>query len=200
MNPMNKQKLTSAFIALMMTACAFAVSLPSVPRKSPELTISEPAGKTMLLSSFKGKVVVLEFFFLQSPRCMHLAKTLNNLGAEMGKQGFQPVGVVFDPPKVRTSADKLLPIFAGNYKLSFPIGYAQKDDVDNYLGRTGSDLLAIPQVVVIDRKGVIRAATGDRVDPNLEDEGSLRTLIEGLLKEGSSAGPAKNSPAGPAKK
>jgi peroxiredoxin len=180
---MNRQKLTSTFVALMMTACAFAVSLPPVTRKSPEFTISEPSRKTMLLSSFKGKVVVLEFFFLQSARCMHLAKTLDKLGGEMGNQGFQPLGVVFDPPKVRTSADKLIPIFAGNYKLSFPIGYAQKEDVDTYLGRTGDDLLAIPQVVVIDRAGRIRAATGTHIDPKLEDENSLRTLIDGLLKE-----------------
>jgi peroxiredoxin len=183
MNPMNRQKLISTFVALMMTACAFAVSLPPVTRKSPEFTISEPSGKTMLLSSFKGKVVVLEFFFLQSARCMHLAKTLDKLGGEMRSQGFQPVGVVFDPPKVRTSADKLLPVFAGNYKLSFPIGYAQKEDVDTYLGRTGTDLLAIPQVVVIDRTGKIRAATGDHVNPDLENEDSLRTLIDSLLKE-----------------
>jgi hypothetical protein len=43
--------------------------------------------------------------------------------------------------------------------------------------------LAIPQLVVIDRAGMIRATTGDRTNPNLEDENSLRTLIDGLLKE-----------------
>jgi peroxiredoxin len=178
-----KQKLTSTFVAFMMTACAFAGSLPSATHKSPEFTIAQPSGKTLLLSSFKGKVVVLEFFFLQSPRCMHLAKTLDKLGGEMGSHGFQPLGVVFDPPKVRTTSDKLIPIFAGNYKLSFPIGYAQKDQVDTYLGRSGSELLAIPQVIVIDRAGNIRATTGSNNNATLEDESSLRTLIEGLLKE-----------------
>jgi hypothetical protein len=37
--------------------------------------------------------------------------------------------------------------------------------------------------VVIDRAGNIRAATGSRIDPKLEDENSLRALIDGLLME-----------------
>ncbi|HEY6305959.1 MAG TPA: hypothetical protein VI488_05800, partial [Candidatus Angelobacter sp.] len=60
--------------------------------------------------------------------------------------------------------------------------------VDAYLGRTGNEILAIPQLVVIDRAGVIRAITGPKTDPKLEDENSLRALIDGLLKEGQPAG------------
>ena len=183
---MNKHKLTSICVTLMMTACVFAASLPSVPRKSPEFIISQPSGKTLLLSSFKGKVVVLEFFFLQSPHCMRVAQTLNELGSEMGSQGVQPLGVVFDPPKVHTPASNLIPLVAS--KLTFPIGYARKEEVDMYLGRTGADILAIPQVLVIDRAGVIRAATGNQSNLTLENEDSLRTFLNVLLKEDASAG------------
>jgi hypothetical protein len=46
------------------------------------------------------------------------------------------------------------------------------------------DILNIPQVVVIDRAGIIRATSGGRGgDPTFEDENSLRNLILGLLKE-----------------
>jgi hypothetical protein len=56
--------------------------------------------------------------------------------------------------------------------------------VDGYLGRTGNEILSIPQVVVIDRFGMIRATSGGRRgDPKLEDESYLRDLIDGLLKE-----------------
>ena len=71
------------------------------------------------------------------------------------------------------------------------MGFASKADVDTYLSRTGNDLLAIPQMVVIDRGGMIRAATGDHTDQKLEDEDALRGLIEGLLKEGALTRPAK---------
>lgn len=196
---MSRQKLISICIALTMTACVFAASIPSLPRQSPEFVISEPSGKSVLLSSFKGKVIVLEFFFLQSPHCMRVAQTLNELGSEMGNQGFQPVGVVFDPPRVRTPASDLIPFFATNSKLTFPIGYASKEQVDAYLGRTGSNLLAIPQVLVIDRAGVIRAATGDQPNPALENKDSLRTFLNGLLKESPPSG-ASAKPPSPASK
>jgi peroxiredoxin len=154
-----------------------------VPRKSPEFTISVPAGKTTLLSSYKGKVVVVEFFFIASEHCMHVAQILNKLDRDLGPRGFQPIGIVFDPPKVPTSGEKVIPSLVDYFKLTYPVGFASKAEVDSYLGRTGNELLAIPQMVVIDRAGMIRAVTGDRTNPKLEDENSLRALIEGLLKE-----------------
>jgi hypothetical protein len=76
-------------------------------------------------------------------------------------------------------------------KLAYPVGYTTSAKVDSYLGRTGNEILSIPQVVVIDRSGMIRATSGGRRgDPKLEDESYLRDLIDGLLKE-SPTPPAK---------
>jgi len=189
----NKQILTSVIAALILTISALALALPtaSVPRKSPEFTISVPPGKTTLLSSYKGKVVVVEFFFIASEHCMHVAQVLNKLNQDMGSRGFQPIGIVFDPPKVPTSGEKVIPSLVDYFKLTYPVGFASKADVDTYLSRTGNEVLAIPQMVVIDRGGMIRAATGDHTDQKLEDEDSLRVLIAGLLKEGTPSRPAK---------
>src|SRR5215469_6116403 len=186
---MNRQRLTSVVLVIVSV---LAISTPgaqtaSVPRKSPEFTISVPLGKTTFLSSYKGKVVVVEFLFIASEHCMHFAQVLNKLNRELGPGGFQPVGIVFDPPKVPTSAEKVIPALVDYFKLTYPVGFASKGDVDTYLGRTGNELLAIPQVVVIDRAGVIRATTGNHTNPKLEDENSLRAMIEGLLKEAASA-------------
>jgi hypothetical protein len=76
------------------------------------------------------------------------------------------------------------------FKLTYPVGYSAKSDVDSYLGRTGKEILNIPQIVVIDRTGTIRATSGGAGgDPQLEDENSLRSLIDSLLKE---SGPARH--------
>jgi hypothetical protein len=92
---------------------------------------------------------------------------------------------VFDPPNTTETGEQLLPAVVDSLKLTYPLGYAQKDAVDSYLGRSGNEILNIPQVVVIDRAGMIRATSGGRGgDPALEDESSLRNLIEGLLNEG----------------
>ena len=179
---MNMQKFTSLAVVLMLAASALAVPQAVVPRQSPEFTIHEPSGKTMLLSSFKGKVVVIEFLFLKSQHCVRVAQTLNQLNSELGARGFQPMAIAFPAP----GSDANGPLVASLgqfYKFTYPVGYASKENVDNYLGRTGNQLLGIPQVVVIDRAGVIRAQTGPQYDPNLESHDSLRNLLESLLKE-----------------
>jgi len=183
MNAMNRQRLASNVLVLVLATSALALPTATVLRKSPEFTISDSSGKSTLLSSYKGKVVVLEFFFIQSEHCMHLAQVLNKLNRDLGARGFQPIGIVFDPPKVPTSGEKVIPALVDYFKLTYPVGFASKADVDTYLGRSANELLAIPQVVVIDRAGMIRAVTGGRTNLKLEDENSLRALIDGLLKE-----------------
>jgi hypothetical protein len=178
--------------ALILTAVALADPSAAMPRRSPEFVISEPSGKTTLLSSLRGKVVVMEFLFVKSEHCLRVAKTLNSLHAELGPRGFQPVGVVFDPPNAPSTSGPFITGLTTYFKLTFPVGYTSKNSVDTYLGRGSNEILNIPQVVVIDRAGMIRASSGGRGgDPRLEDENSLRNIIDGLLKEGESAGSKK---------
>jgi thiol-disulfide isomerase/thioredoxin len=181
---MNRKQITIMFLVLALVT--FAIALPSVSpsRKSPEFTISGTSGKTTQLSAFQGKVVVMEFLFVKSEHCMRVAQMLNKLYAELGPRGFQAVGIVFDPPNSPNVGGQLLPSVVDYFKLSYPMGYATKTDVDSYLGRRSNEILNIPQVVVIDRAGMIRYTSGGRGgDPRLEDENSLRNLILGLLNE-----------------
>ncbi len=182
---MSRRKITSILLLTVFLASAFALPTVTVLRKSPEFTIADSSGKTTQLSSFKGKVVVMEFLFVKSPHCMRVAATLNKLNSELGASGFQAVGIVFDPPNTTETGDQLIPVVVDSLKLTYPLGYASKEAVDSYLGRSGNEILNIPQVVVIDRAGMIRATSGGRGgDPSLEDENSLRNLISGLLNEG----------------
>jgi peroxiredoxin len=162
-----------------------------VPRTSPEFTIYGPSGKQTLLSSFKGKVVMLEFLFIRSPKCLELAQTMNKLSSELGQRGFQPVAIAFPAPGSNADGPSVAYI-VDYFKLTYPVGYATKASVDSYLDRTGSEILNIPQVVIIDRSGMIRATSGGRGgDPGLENENSLRSMIVGLLKENAPVGSNK---------
>jgi peroxiredoxin len=180
---MTRDKFLAMALAFVLAAPTLGISSAPVPRKSPEFTITQAAGKTTLLSSYKGKVVMLEFLFLRSKKCLDLAQTMNRLNGELGPRGFQPVGIAFPAPQ--SDADAATVGYMVNYfKLTYPVGYTQKENVDQYLGRTETETLRIPQVVIIDRTGMIRAQTGGR-DANLklEDEAYLRTLLDDLLKE-----------------
>src|SRR6478609_3347943 len=90
----------SAFVALSVSAFA----IPPVPRKSPEFTITDPSGKQMLLSSLKGKIVVLPFMFTTCPHCQRYAQMLTKLQQEFAAKGVVMLGTVFNEPSAALTA------------------------------------------------------------------------------------------------
>jgi len=177
------QKFIAATLVFLLVISTLAVPAGPVPRKAPELSFFDASGKAISLSSFKGKVVALEFFFIRSMHCVRVAQTLNKLNDELGPPGFQAVAVPFSAP--HSEADSApVDIFVQSSRLAFPVGYTGKQEVDRFLSRGQGDVLNIPQVVIIDRAGNIRAQSGNRPgDPSLEDADSLRTRLDALLKE-----------------
>ena len=185
--------IATAFVALGVSALA----IPPVPRKSPEFAIIEASGKQTLLTTLKGKVVVFALMYTTCPHCQREAVMLTKLQAEMGPRGLQVIGTTFDdsnPAKVAS--------FVKQFGIGFPVGYSSADTVMSFLGLSVMDRYVVPQVAVIDKKGMIRAQSEATGTPNLQDEGYLRTLIESLLKEGptTTTSDAKKAPATVAKK
>jgi hypothetical protein len=78
-------------------------------------------------------------------------------------------------------------------KLNYLVGYTTSDQVDRYLGRSPVVRLQVPQVVVIDRAGVIRAQSRPSGEANLIDEAYLRNLVRELLDEGALPGKSEKS-------
>lgn len=179
---MHLRKLTQLAVFLVLGVSSVVATAP-VPRKSPEFVIVEPSGRQRLLSSFRGKVVVIEFFLTNCPRCHRVAGTIAKLQNEFGPRGFQAIGVAFDKgingPIVTDLVQRL--------GVTYPVGYASSEKVDGYLGRHSMERFRVPQIVVIDRKGVIRAQSSPTGERNLEDENYLRNLIDSLLKQSAPA-------------
>lgn len=173
-------RLGAALSILAITVPAFATD--PLPRKSPEFTITEGPGKQTLLSSYKGKVVVLAFIFTTCPHCQVFSSAVERIYKELGPRGFQPIDVAWNQ-----NAQSLASGFAKQYNLTFPVGYSEYDPVMSYMGFSVMDRPVVPLVVVIDRKGMIRAQSPPQGDPNLQDEVKLREMIESLLKEGATA-------------
>src|SRR5580765_7705688 len=67
-----------------------------VPRPSKEFTIILPSGEQKLLSSYRGKVVMMAAMFTTCPHCQALSKIITKLQGELGSRGFQAVGVAFN--------------------------------------------------------------------------------------------------------
>ena len=188
------RKLIPLAVSLALGVSPLVATSP-VPRKSPEFTIVEPSGKETQLSTFKGKVVLIEFLLTNCPHCMRVSQTLTTLHKELGPRGFQPIAIAFDVNITGAGVTS----FAQRFGITYLMGYASSGKVDSYLGREPADRLQVPQIVVIDRAGVIRAQSRPRGDPNLEQENPLRYLINALLKEAPSADNA-NKATSPQKK
>ena len=165
--------------ALALLAAALpALAEPPAARKSPEFTITDANGKESLLSSYRGKVVVIGFVYTTCPHCQVFSAVLEKLYKELGPRGFQPIDIAWND-----NAKLLITNFAQQFGVTFPIGYSSYDPIMSYMGFSIMDRPVVPLVVVIDRKGVIRAQSPAAGDANLQDEAKLREIIETLLKE-----------------
>jgi peroxiredoxin len=150
-----------------------------VPRPSPGLAITNATGQQIQISSLKGKVVAVEFLLTRCPHCWRLAQTLDKLHKELGARGFEVTGVAFD----NGISGPVAAQFAAASRIGFPVGFVTADKVDAYLGREGNERFQVPQIVVIDRSGVVRAQSRAKGEISLENESYLRNLIDALLKE-----------------
>jgi len=162
---------------------------PEVPRKAPELAVQlvsgqQLTGQQILLSQFRGKVVLIEFLHTTCPHCQHDSAIVEQLYKELGPRGFQPLGVAFND-----NATLLVEDFVRMLGLTYPVGVASRDTVLGYLQHSYLEPLYVPQMIFVDRKGIIRAQHGGIGDDFLKDdpekhllENHLRDLIEELLQ------------------
>jgi peroxiredoxin len=171
-------RLAAALLALAGTAFA----IPPVPRKSPEFTIVQPSGQQILLSSLKGKVVVFTFMETTCPHCQAESQLITKLVKDLGPRGFEAVGVAFD----QGVNGPMVANFVHQFNVGYRVGFSAEEPVVRYLGLSVMDRYVVPQVVVIDKNGMIRAQTEPlgNESPSLKSEPALRSLIESLLKEG----------------
>ena len=152
--------------------------MPALPRRSPEFTLVLPSGKPILLSSFRGKVVLLAWVHTNCVYCQALTLKLNKFQQELAPRGFQALEVAWND-----GARELVPEFERKFDIKFPVGYSKWDPIMRYMGFSIMDRPVTPLVVVVDRKGVIRAQTPSDGDSKLQNEAKLRVLLESLLRE-----------------
>jgi peroxiredoxin len=164
-----------------------------VPRQSPEFVINYPGGKQALLTNYKGKVVVLAFIFTTCPHCQATCQMLSKLNTELEAKGFQALAVAVNPMALMLVND-----FTRDYRVNFPVGASERDPALSYLQINGAERWVVPQLVLIDRKGVIRKQSPPLGDEKMQEENSLRRDIENLLQESSTTtkrtGAAKKRP------
>ncbi len=174
-----------------------------VPRPAKDFTITLPSGKQAQISAYRGKVVLAAFMFTTCPHCQALSKVITKLQNELGSRGFQAVGAAFNDEVNTPDAaanEQVTAKFISDNGVGFPVGYASRTAVMNYLSLSDVERWVVPQVVIIDRKGVIRAQSAASGTADLQTESYLRKYLGDLLNEGAAPAKAGTPSKAPAKK
>jgi len=164
--------LSAATVGLGLNAFA-----AKIPRKAGKVTITMNNGEQLVLSSFAGKVVAIEFLLTTCSHCQRCASVLQRMYEEFGSKGFQPLGAA-----INDDALKLVPGFIGKLGLKYPVGATPRIKAYEFLGANVFEPVQTPQLVFTDRNGVVRAQYGGESDFFKNEEVNMRKEIEALLK------------------
>jgi thiol-disulfide isomerase/thioredoxin len=180
-----------ALLAVSTVGAVFAATPPAVPRKAPEFVIQMPDGKQTLLSSYRGKTVVLAFMFTTCAHCQKAAPQLAHLQDEYGAKGVQFLGATFNKEAQRDVAQ-----FDKVFGVNFPCGFSSEKNVLEFLGLPPGTPTFIPIVIFIDKTGTIRRIRmiqdSTQKDPEIEafftDVGAgVKAELDKMLKPVSAA-------------
>jgi peroxiredoxin len=166
------------FRRLLVFLCLFSICFAQhTPRKVADVPIKTTDGKTIRLTQYHGKVVVVVFFLTWCEDCLKTLQFMSGLQKEMGPRGFQVVAVALDDNPAKTGP------FAERYRFPFPVGNLSKDPTVKLLDLNATASPMTPYVVFIDWQSNVRFQYPGN-DPLFKSaEKNLRTISDGLLRQ-----------------
>ena len=85
------------------------------------------------------------------------------------------------------NAPSLVPDFVRNFATDFPVGFASRASVQEYLEHSPGKPSYVPELVFIDRNRSIRAQYSGAEDFFKDQDKNIRALVESLVKEPATA-------------
>lgn len=143
---------------------------------APDFTTEDAAGNRVSSRSFRGKVVLLNFWATWCPPCRLEMPSMERLYGEFRGRGLEIVAVNFMEPR------ELVQAFAREQNLTYPMLLDRRSDIAEQYG-----VLRLPETVVIGRGGEVIAKTTGYKDWYKED---VRELVSALLEDRGPVRPA----------
>jgi thioredoxin-dependent peroxiredoxin len=137
--------------------------------QAPDFTLLDQDGKTVTLSAFRGKVVVLYFYPKDfSSGCTKEACHFRDAYEDFSEAGAEVVGVSTDSQESHKR-------FRDTYFLPFSLLSDEKEEVKKLYGVSGH-LLPARITFVIDKTGVVRHVFSSRIDMKAHIDEALKVL------------------------
>jgi thiol-disulfide isomerase/thioredoxin len=135
-------------------SAAMIDSLPAVKgasKPAPDVPIKTLDGREIKLSSYQGKVVVLDFWASWCPPCRDEVPVLVELAGKHNAQGLEVIGLSIEDPAEDIEAVKR---FVKEYNINYTVGFATTETFGAF---AGEGELPIPQTFIFDKDGKLRA-------------------------------------------
>jgi thiol-disulfide isomerase/thioredoxin len=114
--------------------------------------IATTDGDTIQLSTYRGKVLVLDFWATWCPPCREEIPQLVRIAREKRDRGVEVVGLHIDDGG--RSSPEAIKKFIRQFNINYIVGMASEDLFISYLGEEET---TIPQTLVFDRSGKVTA-------------------------------------------
>jgi thiol-disulfide isomerase/thioredoxin len=126
---------------LMMATVVYGQGL----QKAPSLSVKDLRGRSIRLSDYRGKVVLLNFWATWCPPCRAEMPAFVKMQREYEKRGLQVIGITYPPETAREVRQ-----FIRKLKINYPVALGTKE---TKLIFDQSETL--PLTIIIDRDGNI---------------------------------------------
>ena len=113
---------------------------------APDFALEDLDGNTVKLSDYKGKVVIIDFWATWCGPCRRGIPEFIELQSEYGEDKLVILGVSVDQGDL-----SVVPKFAKNYEINYPVLYANED-----IQRKYGPIRSIPTAFIVDRTGKVR--------------------------------------------
>ncbi|MFA6141952.1 MAG: TlpA disulfide reductase family protein [Candidatus Omnitrophota bacterium] len=165
MKKMASSKIFAFIAALFLLGACAKSSAVEIGETAPDFTLHSIDGKTVSLSEFKGKVVILDFFASWCPPCRQEIPDFIELQKAYGDKGFVMIGVSL----VNMDESKK---FASQKGINYPVVM----DDEKVSGLYGP-IRSIPTTFVLDRDlKIVRFYIGAR--PKSVFENDIKELLK----------------------
>lgn len=136
--------LWAGYLLLAPDAKAAGTGIPN-GQDAPDFELKSPDGKTVKLSDFKGKAVMINFWASWCPPCRAEMPALQEVYKEYESQGFVVLAVNLG------ESDLVVRSFAEKLGLTFPIVIDANDRVSRMY-----DIVPLPTSYFVDKNGIVQ--------------------------------------------